>query len=50
MKKHGLKFSCMIKYLLLMIVTIAVSSATLHAGEDCGGCKGKDKEKTEQKS
>jgi len=40
----------MIKYILLAVVTVAVSSATLYAGEDCGGCKGKDKDKTEKSS
>jgi len=40
----------MIKYFLMLIVTFAVTSATLQAGEDCGGCKGKDKDKKEQKS
>jgi len=38
----------MIKYLLLAVAAVSVSSATLHAGKDCDGCK--DKEKIEKKS
>ncbi|MEM6820550.1 MAG: hypothetical protein AAF558_01230 [Verrucomicrobiota bacterium] len=41
----------MIKFTLLTAVAIVLTAAPIHAeGEDCGGCKGKDKGKTEQKS